>query len=84
MAPVSLNQTMTLNPSNHESNTTPYSDTITNVVFGLCALAVGIITIRQGRVAYKARHSLQRRSNVNEGGLKFAMFNEALKANDDT
>ena len=42
-----------------KNNTVPSTDTITNIVFGLCAVMVGTITVWQGRKLLRtwyARH----------------------------
>ncbi|KAL8792980.1 MAG: hypothetical protein Q9195_004384 [Heterodermia aff. obscurata] len=49
------------------SSPSSYSDTITNIFFGLCALAVGIITVWQARKHYRMRRATESGTALQEG-----------------
>lgn len=61
-----------------KSSPLPYSsETITTIVFGLCALSLGVITIWQSRKAWRIWHANYERSSYAQGttGTPFAPFN---------
>lgn len=62
---------MSLNGSTVEippSSPSSLSDTITNITFGLCAFVVGIVTMWQGRRAYRKRYIVAHGNAIDEGG----------------
>ena len=53
------------------SSPSSYSDTITNIVFGLCALAVGMVTIWQARRALRRRYIAHHGNSLDEESKQY-------------
>ncbi len=47
----------------------PSSDAVINIVFGLCAVGIGILTIWQSRGAWRAWRGGHRRASEEGGGM---------------
>ncbi|KAG7009385.1 hypothetical protein G7Y79_00002g005000 [Physcia stellaris] len=61
------------------SSPSSYPDTITNIVFGLCALAVGIVTIWQARRALRRRYIAHHGNSLDEENQAHPAVNYELR-----